>query len=169
MSGYVVGAEAAGVGVQDDDVVELQTLHLPDVGDVDAGAKREFLSRHAPQGGDLGAAQAVVIPIGLLGVAGQQGHCGARLAHRKIAQRLGKKSHGGAGGREAKRFDGSAGAVGFGRDLVRQRSHRVACQRQDLARRPVGDAQGFDRDVCQRQVPQHGAPVAEPVVEEQPL
>jgi hypothetical protein len=45
----------------------------------------------------------------------------------------------------------------------------MAGQGQDLARRPVGDAQGLDRDGRQPQVPQHRAPVAEAVVEKEPL
>ena len=169
MAGFIVAAVAAGVHVEQHHVVELQSLDLAHVGHVDAGAKGEILGAHAAQAGHLGPAQALEVAIGLLGVAGQQGHRGARLAQQEIAQGLGQKSHRRARRGKAKGLDRRARALGLGGHVDRQRAHRVAGQGQDLARGSIGDAQGLDRDGRQPQVPQHRAPVTEAIVEKQPL
>ena len=48
---------STGVDVEQDDVVELEPLDLPHVGDVDAGREGEVLPPHAPQLRHLGARQ----------------------------------------------------------------------------------------------------------------
>jgi hypothetical protein len=165
----VVAAVAGGVRVEHDDVVELEALTWRTSVTSTPGRNANSCARHAAQRGHLGAAQPVEVTVGLLGVAGQQRDGGARLARGQLAQRLGQERDGGADAREAERLDRRAGAWRLGRVGVGERAHRRARDRQDLARRTVGDAQRLDGDVAQIQVRQHAAPVAETVVQEQPL
>ena len=82
---------ARRVDVDHHDVVELEALDLRDVGDVDAGLEVELVAAHAAQRGHLGAAQAVEVGVGLLGVARDHRARRGRLARHQVAQRVGEE------------------------------------------------------------------------------
>ena len=130
------------------DVVELEALHLADVGHLDAGAEGELLGAHAAQVRDLGAAQALVVASACSGWRASSATVARGSRADERAQRLGQERDRRArrresgGPRPARRSAGPRAA----RD--RRAGPGVARDRQDLARRAVGDAQRLDRDVA---------------------
>jgi hypothetical protein len=74
-------------------VVKLQPLDLPDVRDVHAGLERKILVVDATQVGHLTPLETVVVKVGLFGVAGDDRDGSAGLGHRKLTQGLSQKSH----------------------------------------------------------------------------
>jgi hypothetical protein len=148
----VVAAQLLVPRLHHDHVVELEALHLLDLGDLDAGGEAEVLLAHPMHAGHLALHEAGVVDVAHRGRGRQHRHRGERLLAREARSASARKATLGARVGELEHLDGRARARGDHRALLAL----VAEQRQrelgDLARRAVAHLERVDLGALEAEV-----------------